>query len=636
LKLSSFKWIYAAALLIVVTLIYFPGLSGDFFFDDNASIVNNPALKLFDGSFASLIAASSEGVASPLGRPLSLASFALNLHFLGATPFYFKLVNLLIHLATGGLVFALVCQLWPRLAGGGSSFPAAWWVTAVWLLHPINLAPVLFVVQRMTSLAAFFTLAALCLYVYGRQRAGIRGWVAIAISLLALWPLGILAKETALLLPLFIVICESLVLGGFRSVPARILWSTAIILGLAVTWGLVANWSLIASGYEFRDFGPVERLLTEARVLWFYLLQLFIPWPDYFSLYHDDFQISADLLSPPQTLLAVGGWVVVTALAFHLRKRMPLFAFAVAWFLAAHALESTLLPLEIAYEHRNYLASLGVFLWLASLLFSAPRQESGRIPKLVLAACFLMFATLVTALRANQWGDEYRRTQLEAMIHPNSARASYEAGVALMERALLDAQGGNSVAYQMTVFYFKRAAALDRSGKAALVGQLYLDCLANVPKNADLRQTLRERFATTPFRPGDRGLVHSLSTLLVENRLCLDGPEVHALLDAALSNPAANGSIRGMIYAVAMDYAVGSLKSLPLALDYARAAAESDPGSAPLRINLIRLLLASGNETEARQQYQALGQLHIAPNDRSDFEQIGVDLRLTEQARNLP
>jgi len=636
LKASFFRWVYAAILIVVITLVYYPGLSGDFFYDDHASIVNNPALKLFDGSFSSLIAASSNGISSPLGRPLSLASFALNQYFLGMSPFYFKLVNLLIHLATGGLVFVLVCQLWPRLAGGGNSFPAVWWVTAVWLLHPINLAPVLFVVQRMTSLAAFFTLAALCLYLYGRQRVGAGGWFTIAISLLALWPLGILAKETALLLPLFIVICEWLVLGGFRSVPPKILGSIALVLGLAATWVLKANWGLIGGGYEFRDFGPVERLLTEARVLWFYLLQLFFPWPDLFSLHHDDFQISLGLLSPPQTLFAVGGWAVVITLAIHLRKRSPLFAFAVAWFLAAHTLESTLLPLEIAYEHRNYLASLGIFLWLAALLFSSPAEKSGKVPKLVLTACFLFFVALVTALRADQWGEEYRRTQLEAMIHPNSARANHEAGVALMERALLDGQGGNSIAYQMTVFHFKRAAELDRNGKAALIGQLYLDCLANAPNDAELRLALRERFATTPFRPGDHGLVYGLSELLVDNRLCLNEVEVQELLDAALSNPMATGAIRAKIYAVAMDYALGRLKSLPQALDYARAAVASDPGSAPLRINLIRLLLASGDKSEASQQYEALSLLRIQPNDKSDFERVGIDLRLTEQARNLP
>lgn len=621
-----FRWFCAVALITIVTFIFYPGLSGNFFFDDKPSIVDNPSLQLFDGSFSSLISASSNGVASPLGRPISMASFALNLRFLGADPFYFKLINLLIHLANGGLIFVLARQLCPRIAGGSNSFPAALWMTAVWLLHPINLAPVLFVVQRMTSLATFFTLAALCLYLYGRQTAGSRGWIAIAVSLLACWPMAILSKETALLLPLFILILEWLVLDGFRSVPPRISRPIVLILGIAVASVLIAKWDLLASGYRFRDFGPAERLLTEARVLWFYLLQMFLPWPDLFSLHHDDFTISHGLLSPPQTLLAIIGWAFLIALAIHLRRRSPLFAFAVAWFLAAHALESTLLPLEIAYEHRNYLASLGILLWLSALLFPPQQQKQGKVPRLVLAASFVFFCALVTTLRANQWGDEYRRTQLEATIHPNSARANYEAGVVLMERTILSANGGNSLAYQTARFHFRRAAELDRNNKAALIGQLYLNCLARAPKDADLQIALRERFAATPFPPGDRSVVQSLSELLIENRLCLDDAEVQALLDAALSNPAAKDSIRGMIYAVAMDYAVAKIGSLSLGLNYARAAVGSAPDDIPLRVNLIQLLLTSGDQEQANREFSALARMRIPPRNWADVAQLSQKL----------
>lgn len=637
MKVSLFRLLYAAALIIVVAVVYYPGLSGDFLFDDGPSIVDNPSLHIFDGSFSSLISASSNGVASSLGRPLSLASFALNLHFLGTNPFYFKLVNLLIHLANGGLVFVLARQLWLRLAGACHSFLAPIWITAVWLLHPINLTPVLFVVQRMTSLAAFFTLAALCLYLYGRQTAcGPRRWTAIAVGLLACWPAAILAKETALLLPVFILICEWLVLGGFRSAPPKTLRVIAFIFGFAIISGLLANWGLITNAYRFRDFGPVERLLTETRVLWFYLQQIFLPWPDFFSLHHDDFQISRSLLSPPQTLLAVIGWGILITFAILRRQRSPLFTFAVAWFLAAHALESTLLPLEIAYEHRNYIASLGILLWLAALLFPSPAQKQGQVPRLAMAASFVFFCALVTALRADQWGDEYRRTQMEAATHPYSARTNFEAGAALMERTFLSTNGGNSFAYQSARFFFRRAAELNRNGKEALISQLYLNCLAGAPKDTDLVIALRKRFASTHFPPGDHGVVHSLSELLVENRLCLDDTEVHALVDAALSNPEAKGPIRGMIYAVAMDYAVAKAGSLTLALSYARAAVDSDPSDIPLRINLIRLLLASSKISEALQQYRSLGRLHITPKDKSEFEKIGHQLRSMNQNTGTP
>ena len=160
-----------------------------------------------------------------------------------------------------------------------------------------------------------------------------------------------------------------------------------------------------------------------------------------------------------------------------------------------------------------------------------------------------------------------------------------------MERTVLSTNGGNSFAVQTARFQFKRAAELDRNNKGALINLLYLDCMTGARKDKALQKTpaedavlqneLRESFATAHLVPGDRGLVQSLSELLVENRLCLEDAEVQALLDAALANPEAKGLIRGMINAVAMDYAVAKIGSLPLGLRYARAAVDSDPGNVP-------------------------------------------------------
>jgi predicted Zn-dependent protease len=130
--------------------------------------------------------------------------------------------------------------------------------------------------------------------------------------------------------------------------------------------------------------------------------------------------------------------------------------------------------------------------------------------------------------------------------------------------------------------------------------------------------------------------VQSLSELLVENRLCLNNAEVQSLLDAALANPEAKGFVRGMIYAVAMDYAVAKIGSLPLGLRYAKAAVDSDPENVPLRINLVRLLLATGNKAEALQQYQSFSQLRVAPKDKADVELIGHTLRGTEKNTGTP
>lgn len=623
---------FGAALLAI----YGAGLHGSFLFDDFSNIVNNAPLRAFDGSLQSLIAAATSGTSSPLGRPLSMATFALNFFFFGESPFSFKLANLLIHMANAMLVFVLARQLWQRLGyntRSARSLLPALWIAAVWALHPINLTPVLYIVQRMTSLSAFFMLAALSLYLYGRQARNIRGFVAIAASILLCWPAAILSKETGVLLPLYVFLMEWLLLGTFRAIAAKVKWLAllALVCGVGVLgW---AKWGFITAGYGVRDFGLLERLLTETRVLWFYVRQLLSPVPEVFGLFHDDIAISRGLLEPPATLLALVGGLAVIALALQQRARRPLFAFAVFWFLASHLLESTLFPLEIAYEHRNYMASLGLLVWIASMLFPDQTKPKWLVPRMVLAASFVFFCGLVTSLRSLQWADEFQRSQIEVAHHPDSARANYQAAMVAMQRTY-ESGGGSPMAYQMVQFHYKRAAELDTNSKAPMMGLLYLDCAAGLTKNAALQAKVRDRFASGRVTFGDRAVVQSLSGLLIDQRLCLDDREVTALIDAALSNPSADGSMRGMIYAVAMDYAAAHMHALPLALSYAQAAVASDPGNAALRVNLIHLLIQSNKVDEARREYITLAARPISARDKPSVGELKNILDAMEKNAN--
>jgi protein O-mannosyl-transferase len=600
---------------LISVCVYWAGLHGNFVFDDINGIVGNASLRALDGSWQSLVAAAMSGNSSPLGRPLSMATFALNYSLLDGSALSFKLVNLLIHLANGILIFMLARSLLHALGYArdtGRSLLPATAVAAAWLLHPINLAPVLLVIQRMTSLSALFVLAALVLYLYGRQVAGRRGLLAISAAVLICWPAAVLSKETGLLLPIYVFLCEWLVLGSFRTIPARRKWLATLVTGGLLVLLCGAEWKFITAGYGVREFSLGERLMTETRVLWFYVGQLLLPTPEVFALFHDDIEISHGLLDPVQTLLAIAAWIAVTSLAFRWRTRYPLFALAVFWFLGSHLLESTILPLEIAFEHRNYIASFGIFLWLASLLFPDRKSVRAYGPRLVLAGSFVFLCGLLTGIRSLQWEDEFQRTQAEVAYHPLSARANYQAAVATMQRTF-ESGGGNPMAYQMVQFYYKRAADLDKSSKAPLIGLVYLDCATGLQKDPAVRSALLRRFSSERFTFGDRAVVQSLSGLLVEKRLCMDDQEVKALIDAALSNPTADGSVRGMINAVGMDYAAAKMNSIPLALTYAQAAVASDPGSVALRSNLIHVLLRANHADDARREYMILtGNPHSA------------------------
>lgn len=620
---------FLPALLLAVAFAYWPGLSGDFVFDDEPNIVGNPSLRAFDGSLTSLYEASGAGLSSPLGRPLSLATFAANFHFWGDAPFSFKLVNLLIHLVNGLLVYVLVRQLWLRLRGDSSQRgAAAFWVTAVWLLHPINLTPVLFVVQRMTSLSAFFTLAALVLYLHGRLTEGRWRRMALAIGLLVCWPAGILAKETAVLLPLYILLCEWLVLGSFDRLAPRARHVGLAVLVAAFIAGLVvlaANWSFIESTYRVRDFTVAQRLMTEARVLWLYVEQILLPWPELFGLHHDDFQVSRSLSVPQTTAWAIAGWIAVFVVGFWQRRRRPWLSLGIFWFLAGHSLESSFLGLELVYEHRNYLPSLGILISFAALCLPASAASEGKLPRYALAYSFAAFCALVTALRANQWGDEYLRTQIESNDHPQSARTHVEAGRAILAREL-PTGAISTPAYHMARIHFQRAAQFDPHNKAALASVLYLDCAVRAKPDAAVQQSLLDRMAHARFTFGEERFIHQLSDLLVHDLLCLDPAQIDELIAAGLANPTASGKIRGMLHALAMDYAAARLGSMEKARTHALAAIGADPGNAVLHINLIRVLLRLGETEEARRQYTVLNGLRIPPGSRKEVEALGAAL----------
>lgn len=630
-------WSNALFLIVLVATaaIYWRGLFGAFFFDDLANIVENSGLRVFDGTLASLIEASRSGGASSLGRPIAMASFAVNLYLTGYDPFYFKLTNLAIHLANGLLVFILVRQVWPRLVGASDSRLAALLVSALWLLHPINLSPVLFVVQRMTGLATFFTLLALSLYLYGRGQSGRRCWASLAGCFLVAWPLGILSKETALLLPAYIALCEWLVLEDFRKLHPRIKLTLVLSLGAVGVAAIAASWNYFMGGYINRDFNLVERLMTEARVLWFYLRQMFLPIPVLFSLHHDDIQISRGFWQPPSTWMAVLAWPGVLLAAYVLRHRWPWLMFAVAWYLAGHVIESTIVPLEIAFEHRNHVPSLGPFIALVALLAPAAETSHFRFARLALIAGFIVLSAFFTTLRAAQWSNEYIRTQFEVAYHPDSRRSNYEAGLAILNRTMKDGRL-DPIAHKMAHHYFQNAAMLDHGDKSGLLGMLYVDCAAGMPKDTDTLRTLTQRFATGRFSAGDRALIIKLPEIFKHNRLCASDADAKSLLNALLSNPRVKGNTRALAYVAAMGYELEVKKSFPAALDHARVAVESDPKAVDIRIMLIRMLLSSGGREEARQHYEILLRDKIPAKNRPIFEEIREQLRQgSDVGRNI-
>ncbi len=420
-------------------LVYLPGLPGGFAFDDYHTIVNNQMLVLSRYDISSLLDAALSTDTGPFKRPLAMLSFAASRSSAGLDPASFKLANIAIHALNATLVFALFKRLTPSLcAPRAPATLVAAFATALWAVHPLNLTAVLYVVQRMTTLSTTFMLIALILYAQARcvelegKKAPLAYWVLIP----AMGVLALLVKETALLLPLYLLTLEIWVFR-FRK---RDNWRTCLRVILLVAVGgllilLLVKHPLIFGNYTHREFSLPERLLTEARVLMTYLRLVLAPDLSVFGLFHDDLALSRNVFTPWTTLPALLGIGAIVTIAFRLRP--PALAFACAWFLCGHLLESTIFPLEIAHEHRNYLATLGIFLALVvhgESIMARGRLAKFRAPLAAMVICVLALATIV---RANTWADSFVRAEYDALHHPLSSRSMYEVGRVRLERAAL-------------------------------------------------------------------------------------------------------------------------------------------------------------------------------------------------------
>jgi tetratricopeptide (TPR) repeat protein len=419
------------AVLCITALLYWPGLAGTFMLDDipNLSpLAENPSMEASERAFQFVLS----GRSSPLGRPLALSTFLLNDHAWpsGARPF--KYTNLMIHLLNGALLFWLlwlVCRYLPGTSARRQGFVALA-TAAFWLLHPLNVSTVLYVIQRMTELGALFTIAGMIVYLKARlaahwstsarylvMSAGVGGGLA----------LGVLSKETAINMPLYLLTLEYTLLAAWvRLIPRPrgwSLWALAFLYApvLAVTGWQVLRWSSITAGYQTRPFNLAERLMTEPRILFDYLQSVLVPRRAGTGLFHDDFVVSQSLTDPLTTLLAIGALTAALALAIVLRRRVPVFSFAVLWFVSGHILEAGPWPLELYFEHRNYLPMLGP-LFAVVVLFS---ELPGRLRLFGPAAVSLLIglAAFTTWLNTSLWGSASLLAETWADEHPYSQRA---------------------------------------------------------------------------------------------------------------------------------------------------------------------------------------------------------------------
>jgi len=412
------------AVLLIAWVCYRPALSGAFQLDDADNLSGLAAVE--DTASAANFILS--GTAGPSGRPLALLSFVMQADEWEQGAEAFLRVNILIHMLNAMLLAACFYRL--SLLKSVERHKAAVIATvaaSMWVVMPLLASASLHVVQRMTTLSASFAL--LCLFAYLFWRADIedkprQAIIGMSASLVIGTGLATLAKETGLLLPLYVLVLEATVLNRPKSIEHRQwrIWQ-AVFLALPVLSVVVYLSTLITYPDWLvvrRGFTVGERLMTESQILWVYLQKAILGVPGELGIYQTMPPLSRSLLEP-LTLLSFVAWLGLFVLSVLWRRRYPLAALAVLWFLGGHMLESTVLPLELYFEHRNYLPIAGPLFALTAFL--ALGSGLHRRTLAVLASLYIVVSAFSLYGFASLSGEPSTSSRYWATEYPDSVRA---------------------------------------------------------------------------------------------------------------------------------------------------------------------------------------------------------------------
>lgn len=440
-------------------------------------------------------------------RRVGQATFALNFYVGGLKPFGYHVFNIFIHALNGFLLFLVTSNTLSL-----PSFREEWKDRAVttallgamiWLVHPVQIMAVTYTVQRFTSLSALFFLLSLYFYIRGRlSRRGRRIGMYSICTFFAILAFG--SKENSAVLPLVIFLYEVL----FFTDESRKKNRRRLLFGAAVTGGLIILLALIYMGPDLgttimnnsagKGWHPYERFITQFRVIILYITLLI--WPNPARLNVDyDFSLSKGLFSPPSTFLSLVLLAGIIAFAIIRFRKNPLISFALLWFFVNLAIESSFLPLDLVYEHRLYLPSMGPIMLFSGWICSIRKQQLKKAG-ISLTIVFMLVLACWTRQRNVVWQDPVRLWEDNVSKSPKRARVYGNLGKAFLDKGK----------YEKARFAFEKTIALDPTFLGAYnnLATIHIDHFRQYKK---AREYLHEAIRRNPDYPSpylNLGVIH--------------------------------------------------------------------------------------------------------------------------------
>lgn len=511
------NWIAGLGLIFLILFIYSNNYSGSWHFDDYPIITDNNRIHIetldFEAIWRSFFAHPN---GERLYRPIPMFSFALNWVVGQDHTWGYHCINNVIHVLTAYFLFLTIQLLFQspvaREKNTANSFPIAFLSAVLWAVHPIQVQAVTYIVQRMASMAAMFYILSLLFFIKSRLERKTAKKVVFAFSCFLSLILSILSKENAVLLPVSILLVELVFFKGLKNQFKSIIENNAkttlyVLLFFAFLVVVVVSYFLyqpvsqmITGSYSQRPFTMLERVLTEPRVLVFYLSLIFYPIPNRFSINHLITKSTSfvDPVTTPICFFIVVGLVIFAVVQM---KRRPFLSFAILFYFINHLVESSFLGLELVYEHRNYLPTMFLFLPISMFFYEGrrlyPKINSTLISSLCLSGVVVIVVLgIATHIRNMDWRTEKTLWESVLRLYPKSTRAlhnlaygyyskkgDYNTALKLYSKALSLDWRDNSAVYRKGITYNNIAGILYAFGKDEKAIQVWNKAIEIYPSN---------------------------------------------------------------------------------------------------------------------------------------------------------
>ena len=646
------KIFFALSLIVLLFLIYSNSFDCAWQFDDITNIATNPRLQLKDLSFGSLEKALTSEVRKPghLYRPVACLTFALNYYFGGEDVFGYHVVNVVIHFLASLFLFFFIHRTLhlPSLSEKYAlqAYPIASLAAILWAIHPIQTQAVTYVVQRMATLAGLFYLISMYGYLRFRQVSNPRAKVLYLVLCVSGFVLSFGSKENGALLPLSLFLYETVLIQRrpadfLRRGVKKILFVSIGVLVLGVAYLVYEKGGAFSflNEYAFRPFSLQERLLTQPRIVLFYISLLLYPDPGRFSIAHS-FQVSTSFFNPPSTGLAILALGATLACLIIFVRRAPLLAFSFLFFFLNHLLESSVFALELVYEHRNYLPSMFFFLPVAVGLVKGVHAFRDR-PFMKYSMSMFVFVLLLalghaTFMRNFAWKTHKTLWTDALQKAPDQMRVYYSLGLHYRELG----QGDKAIHYYLEglkrsvvhiqneayLLHYELGKAYSALGDRQNAILSYLEAIRLNPAlypallnlaaqyDAEGNEALAEQYLMKALQANPKSeLVHLNLGIHHVRKGMTDAALTHLELALEDENLRARAFLYlGIVHKQKQDYET--------ALVHLKKSVELDPRNLSSRLHLAEVYLIKGQDREGRKEIEGLVPLLI--HNQALFEQV--------------